>query len=175
PDLERVVLRMNPECVVAERLEHVVSHEPLESSINVVPSEREKIPDVESFRGRVREHHQCVEWPLGSLQVRVVGATLLPDALPLLLDRLWVVGDDGRRERIVSCCRIVHLYKLAAQWRSFICHCGPVRSFTIASQDDSNAAPYRSARCIRLSQAGLQCFAATDAPNKHHRQIAVPR
>ncbi len=108
PDLEGVVLRMNPEGVVPERLEHVVSHEPLESSMNVVPRERKKIPDVESFGGRIGEHHQCVVRPLGALQVRVVGPTLLPDALPLPLDCLWVVSDDRGGERVVPCCRIVH-------------------------------------------------------------------
>src|SRR5689334_23986995 len=49
---ESKVLRMNPECVIAERLEHVVSLKPLESSINVVPREREEIPDME----RSEEH-----------------------------------------------------------------------------------------------------------------------
>src|ERR1700686_869570 len=95
PDLEGVVLRMNPERVIPERLEHIVSHEPLESSMNVVPRERKKIPDVQSFGGRIGEHHQSVVGPLGALQVGVVGSTLLPDALPLPLDRLWVVSDDG--------------------------------------------------------------------------------
>src|ERR1700686_2175268 len=95
PDLEGVVLRMNPERVIPERLEHVVSHEALESSMNGVPRERKKIPDVESFGGRIGEHHQCVVRPLGAIKIRVVGSTFLPDALPLPLDRLWVVGDDG--------------------------------------------------------------------------------
>ena len=112
--LEGVVLRMNPECVITERLEHVVSDEALESSINVVPSEGEEIPDVEAFRRRIREHHQCIERPLGALQIGVVGAALLPDALPLPLDRLRVVSDDGRGQRVIPCCRIFHLYKLAA-------------------------------------------------------------
>src|SRR6267154_2038471 len=120
PDLEGIVLRMNPEGVISERLEHVVSHEPLESSMNVVPRERKKIPDVESFGGRIREHHQCVVRPLGALQVGVVGSTLLPEALPLPLDRLWIVSDDGGGERIVLRCRVVHSYKVASQRRSFI-------------------------------------------------------
>src|SRR5467141_4489281 len=107
PDLEGIVLRMNPESVIPERLEDVVSHETLESSINVVPRERKKIPDVESFGGRIGEHHQCVVRPLGALQVGVVGSMLLPDALPLPLDRLWVVSDGGGK-RVVSCCRIIH-------------------------------------------------------------------
>src|SRR5688572_18894011 len=101
PDLERIVLRMDTESVVAERLEDVVSHEPLESSINVVPCERKKIPDVESFGGRIREHHQRIERPLGALQIRVVRSTLLPRPLPLLLDRAGVVSRDLRREWVV--------------------------------------------------------------------------
>ena len=88
---------MNPEGVIAERLEDVVSDETLESSINVIPSERKKIPDVESFGGRIGKHHQYVERPLGALQVRVVGSTLLPQALPFALDRLRIVG-NGLRE-----------------------------------------------------------------------------
>src|ERR1700716_4222289 len=112
PDLERIVLRMNPEGVIAQRLEHVVSHETLESSINVIPCERKKIPDVESFRGRIGKHHQCIERPLGALQIRVVGSTFLPDALPLLLDRCRVVSDGRSRKRVVPCYRIFHLYKL---------------------------------------------------------------
>src|SRR5689334_24739552 len=83
---ERKVLRMNPECVIAERLEDVVSLKPLESSINVVPREREEIPDMESLRRRIGEHHQCIKRPLCTLEVGVVGATLLPDALPFTLD-----------------------------------------------------------------------------------------
>ncbi len=93
PDLEGIILRMNPESVIPERLEDVVSDETLESSINVIPCERKKIPDVESFGGRIGKHHQGIERPLGALQIRVVRATLLPDALPLLLDRRWIVSD----------------------------------------------------------------------------------
>src|SRR6266699_1820607 len=111
PDLEGIVFRMNPEGVIPERLEDVVSHEPLESSINVVPRERKKIPDMESFGRWVGEHHQRIKRPLGALQVGVVGATLLPDALPFLLYRLWIVSDDRGAERVVSCCRVVHSTK----------------------------------------------------------------
>src|SRR6266566_6292847 len=119
PDLEGIVLRMNPEGIIPERLEHVVSHETLESSINVVPRECKKIPDVESFGGWIGEHHQCIERPLGALQVRVVRSTLLPYALPLPLDRLGIVRN--RLREVVSYYRIRHLYKLAALRRSFIC------------------------------------------------------
>jgi hypothetical protein len=95
PDPEGIILRMNPEGVIPERLEDVVSHETLESSINVVPRERKKIPNMESFGGRVGEHHQGIERPLGTLEIRVVGSTLLPDALPLPLDYRRIVCDDG--------------------------------------------------------------------------------
>src|SRR5467141_3326131 len=111
PDLEGIVLRMNPESVIPERLEDVVSHETLESSINVVPRERKKIPDVESFGGWIGEHHQCIERPLGALQIRVVRSAFLPDALPLLFDRRRVVSDGVHGEWVVPCCRIVHGYK----------------------------------------------------------------
>jgi hypothetical protein len=70
-----------------------VSHETLESSINVIPCERKKIPDVESFCGRIGKHHQGIERPLGALEIRVVRSTLLPDALPFQLDRRWIVSD----------------------------------------------------------------------------------
>jgi hypothetical protein len=50
PDLEGVVLGVDPEGVVAEWLEYVVSLEPLESSIYVTANEGEKVANMQPFR-----------------------------------------------------------------------------------------------------------------------------
>ena len=103
-DLERIVLRVDAERVEPERLEHRVSLETLESSIDVVPREREHVADVQSFGRRVREHHQLVERTLRAVQVGRVGPLGAPALLPFALDGNRIVARRARR-RGVGCRR----------------------------------------------------------------------
>jgi hypothetical protein len=91
PDLEGVVLGVNPEGVVAERLKDVVSLEPLESSIYVTANEGEKVAHVESFRRRIRKHHQGVVRVRSAGDVGGVGLPLAPPALPFPFYCLGIV------------------------------------------------------------------------------------
>src|SRR5207237_7349666 len=44
--------------------------------------------------GRVRKHHEVVEWPRRSIQVGLVGVTLRPTPLPFCLERPRIVAWD---------------------------------------------------------------------------------
>ena len=98
-DLEGEILGVNPERVEAERLEDRVPLEPLESSIDVVAREREEVADVQSFRGRVRKHHQGVERAHAAAEVRVVRPARFPALLPFSLDGGRIVRRPDRRPR----------------------------------------------------------------------------
>ena len=49
-DFECVILRVDAKCVKAHRLENRVPLKPLESSIDVIAREREKVADMQPFR-----------------------------------------------------------------------------------------------------------------------------
>ena len=99
PLLDRVVLAVDPERVVADRLEDVVPLEPLEPAVDVRPGEGEHVPHVEPFGRRVGEHHQVEERPRGPVEIGLVGAALGPAGLPLGLDGVGVVGRVRRGGR----------------------------------------------------------------------------
>src|SRR5215213_6328556 len=99
---------MDAKRVVAERLEDVVSLEPLESSIYVVTDEREKVAHMETFRRRVREHHERVIRVGRATDVRDVGAPITPSLLPFVLDLLRIVLFGAFAVHAV-----VHCYKVA--------------------------------------------------------------
>jgi hypothetical protein len=107
-DLQREILRVNAECIEADRLEDGVPLESLESSVNVVPREREEVADVQPLCRRVREHHQCVERAHAGSEVGVVRPPRLPAFLPFPLDRgrLIAAGFSGQRHFIRLCHRI---------------------------------------------------------------------
>ena len=93
--LEREVLRVDPEGVEADGLEHVVPAQALEASVHVGARERIDVAHVEPLGGGVGEHHQVVERVFGGGQLLAgegVDAAFVPYALPLLLD---VRGDVG--------------------------------------------------------------------------------
>src|SRR5215211_1016378 len=82
-DLQRVVLGVNPERVIAQRLEDVVPLKPLESSIYVIADEREEVAYMEPLRGGVGEHHQRIERVRSVSDVDSVGLEIAPALLPL--------------------------------------------------------------------------------------------
>ena len=103
-DLQRIVLRVDAERVEPDRLEHRVSLETLESSINVVAREREHVANVQAFGRRVRKHHQLVERTLRAVQVGRVGPFGAPALLPFPLNGARIVTRLARR-RGVGCRR----------------------------------------------------------------------
>ena len=109
---------MNPESVVTQRLEDVVPLKPLESSIYVVPHEREEVAHMQPLRGRVREHHQRIERVRSVGYVSGIGVLIAPALLPLQLYLGWVVtrGFLGR----VGIHHVGHGYKVAVPSITFI-------------------------------------------------------
>ena len=95
PLLDRVVLAVDPERVVADRLEDVVPLEPLEPAVDVRPGEGEHVPHVQPLGRWVGEHHEVVERPLRPIEVGLVGVALGPAGLPLGLDGVGVVAVVG--------------------------------------------------------------------------------
>ena len=91
-DLERVVLRVDPERIVAEWLEHIMSQQPVIAGRNITAGEREQVPHVQPFSRRIREHHQRIERPLGVLESGVVRAAFSPSGAPFGLDQRGCVG-----------------------------------------------------------------------------------
>ena len=91
PYLEGVVLRVNPESVIAKRLKDIVSLEPLKSSIYVTANEGEKVAHVEPFGRRIREHHQGVVRVGSTGDVDGVGLPLAPPVLPFPFYSLGIV------------------------------------------------------------------------------------
>ena len=64
---------------------HVEAAQALVAPVDVGARERVEVPDVQPLGRGVREHHQVVERVLGPIEIRLVGASLGPQALPLLL------------------------------------------------------------------------------------------
>ena len=98
------VLRVDPERVESDRLEHALAGEPLEAPMDVGAGERVDVAHMKPLGGGVGEHHQLVVTVLGGLKVfesEAVGAQLLPLGLPLGFDL-------GRRVSAVSFA--AHLY-----------------------------------------------------------------
>ena len=109
-DPERVILRVNPERVIAQRLEHRVPLEPLKSSMDVVPREREEVTDVQTLRGRVREHHELKERSIAVREIRLIRAALAPPSLPFRLDGRRIVVDwsaHGSGLVRIGCCHVL--------------------------------------------------------------------
>ena len=97
-DLERVVLRVDPERIVAERLEHIMAQQPVIAGRDVAASERKQVPHVQPFGRRIREHHERVERTLGALEGGMVRAAFSPSGAPLGLDQRGCVG--GRKSDV---------------------------------------------------------------------------
>ena len=102
--LDRVVLGRQAEGVPAHRMEDVQAVAAPEAHDDVADRVDEQVPEVQRA-GRVREHLEHVA--LGAVGrgrvgrvVDVPGACVVPDALPLLLDRLRVVRLAHRRLRV---------------------------------------------------------------------------
>ena len=94
-DLDRVVLAVNPERVIADRLENVVPLQPLEPAIHVAAGKGEHVPHMQPLGGGIGEHHQVVERPGSAVEIRQIGATLSPAGAPLGFNLFGpvVVGD----------------------------------------------------------------------------------
>ena len=90
-DLERVVLGVDAERVEPYGLEHILTSQALEPSVKVRAGERVQVPDVQTLRRGVREHHQVEERTRSRIEVRLVGSVLGPMGLPLLFHALRVV------------------------------------------------------------------------------------
>jgi hypothetical protein len=58
----------------------------LEAPVDVGTRERKHVADVQPFGGGIRKHHEVVERPLGTVEVRLVGVPLGPARLPLCFD-----------------------------------------------------------------------------------------
>ena len=95
--LDRVVLRRQPERVVAHRVQHPMARAPVEVGDRVADRIVLQVPDV-GLAGRVRQHLEHVGLPVRRVIV-VVGhlprALALPDRLPFRLDRARVVAVLG--------------------------------------------------------------------------------
>ena len=107
--LQGVVLRVDPEGVEANRLEHAVPLQPLKSSMDVGAREREDVPDVQPLGRRVRKHHQLIERGSRRLQIGLVGAALLPAALPFELECGRIVAGSLIGDRMRSGHDVVEL------------------------------------------------------------------
>ena len=101
PDLQREILRVDAERVIAERLEHRVALQALESRIDITAGEGEEVPDVQPFGRRIREHHQRIERRLAARDVRPVGLALGPALAPARFDGRRLVAD-----RFNGCCHV---------------------------------------------------------------------
>ena len=108
-DLQGVVLRVDAERVKAYGLEDAVPLQALKSSMDVGTREREDVPDVQPFGRRVRKHHQLIERGRRRLQVGLVGAALLPAALPFELDGDRIVARPLVGDRMRSGHGVVEL------------------------------------------------------------------
>src|SRR5690606_35060383 len=93
--LQGIVLRVNTERIVAERLDAAAPPKPLESSIAVIARERKEVSHVQALGRGIGKHQQCVEGALTILQVGGIGAPLAPPLLPLLFDGGWLVRLGG--------------------------------------------------------------------------------
>src|SRR5688500_5357186 len=114
---------MNPGSVGAERLEDLVPLEALKSSRDVAPDDREKVADVQSFRGRLGEHPQGVERVGRVGHVSDVRLPLRPGLLPLLLDRRGIVTRGLFGSARVGVHRVGHRSKVASPYLTFILPC----------------------------------------------------
>ena len=106
---ERSILGRQAERVEAHRAQHAPAAPPAQVRLDIAHRVVEDVPHVERPR-RVREHLQLVPVALvrvlaGSGVRLVEGAFRLPDALPLLLDCLWVVSLHSRPwiQKSLSC------------------------------------------------------------------------
>ena len=151
-DLDREVLGVDAEGVVADRLEDCVPLQPLESSMDVVAREREEVAHVEPLRTRVREHHQCVVRPLARGQVGLVGARALPVRLPLLLDGSGVVR-DGRLGGGIRCCGVGHR-SAAGRWTSGRTKLAPAGSRGVVVHNLSPCGKHSNLRLARCTLFG---------------------
>jgi hypothetical protein len=107
-NLDGEVLRVDAERVVAERLEDGVPLQPLESSIDVVPREREEVAHMEPLGARVGEHHQRIERLRPTLEVGVVRAVPFPVGLPLPFDGGGIVAGRLVAGWLLRYCGLCH-------------------------------------------------------------------
>ncbi len=91
-DLERVVLRVDPEGIESDGLEDIPPLQAPQPAVHVGPDEREDVTDVEPLGRRVGVHHEVEIGTLRPAQIGRVRASLLPGPTPLGLHRLRVVG-----------------------------------------------------------------------------------
>ena len=99
-DFEGVVLRMDPERVVAKRLEDRASPHPMVPAVDVVAGKREQVPHVQPFGRRIGEHHQRVELVRAGADVGGVRPAAPPAVLPLRLDDRRIVALRHRHARV---------------------------------------------------------------------------
>ena len=88
PDLQGEVLRVYPEGVEPDRLEHVAARQAVEASVNIRPGECVYVSHVKSLGGGIGKHHQVEEGGLGRAELglgEAVRALGLPPFLPLPL------------------------------------------------------------------------------------------
>ena len=93
PDLEREVLRVDPEGVIAQRFEDGMPLQPVEARMDVASREREEVPHVQPLGRGVGEHHEVVVGPRAVREIDAIGAPLGPALAPPRLDRGRVVGE----------------------------------------------------------------------------------
>jgi hypothetical protein len=114
--LHRVLLGGQPEGVEAHRVQHVVSGHPQVAAQHVGADEPQRMPDVQTGAGRVREHVQQVGFLASLLRQMRVGqlagrvrrverAALGPMVLPAPLDPVGQRGGIAERRRLVALAR----------------------------------------------------------------------
>ena len=113
--LQGEVLRVDPEGIEPDRLEHVGALEPNEAAEDVRAGESVDVADVEALRGGIGVHHQVVKRTLGRVQIHPMSAALLPAPSPLRLDlgrvvplshrTPWASRRATRREKGGPCTR----------------------------------------------------------------------
>ena len=103
-DFQGMILGVNPEGVIAERLEDRVPLQSLESSIYVVPREREEIADVQSFGRRVGKHHERIERARAVSEIGVAGTAIAPSGLPFGFDNGGIIAGGAGRYTAVRIC-----------------------------------------------------------------------
>src|SRR2546427_106777 len=75
-DRERVVLRVDPERIEADRLEHVVALQPLEAAVDVRAGEGEHVPHVQSLGRGGGGHHEGVKRRARAVEIGLIGVAI---------------------------------------------------------------------------------------------------
>ena len=86
PGLNGVLLGRKAESVVPHRVKHIEALESLVAGIYVAGDVAQRMADVQTCSGRIREHIQNIELRLGRILLRLESAVLGPVGLPLFLN-----------------------------------------------------------------------------------------